>query len=133
MVALARQAHPDCRFAQGNLLDLPFQNGTIAGVVCMYAICHFSLEQVEQAFFEIHRVLRPGGIFLCAFHVGNQTVHLTYFEGSPFDLDFMLFPVDQIEGVLKKLGFTDLETTEREPNPDVEYPSDRAYIIARRP
>ena len=45
----------------------------------------------------------------------------------------MLFPVDFIRGTLKKCGFRVEEILEREPYPEVEYESRRAYVFAEKP
>jgi ubiquinone/menaquinone biosynthesis C-methylase UbiE len=124
---------PGIPFRKGNLLDLEFENDSVAGVVSFYAIVHFTKEQVETAFREVLRVLRPGGLFLLAYHVGEGTIHVEEFLGKKTDLDFIFFPTDFITGCLKKTGFAGIEVIEREPYPGVEYPSRRAYVFAAKP
>ncbi len=46
----ARVLHPGIHFRKGNILELEFENGSIAGIVAFYAIVHFTGEQVERAF-----------------------------------------------------------------------------------
>ncbi|MBI9082309.1 MAG: methyltransferase domain-containing protein [Desulfobacterales bacterium] len=129
----ARRLYPDIPFQKGNLLDLDFENASIAGVVAFYAIVHFTRDQVEKAFQEVFRVLKPNGILLFTFHVGGETLHIDTFLGREVDIDFMLFPAAFISQSLKTAGFTLVEIVEREPYPDVEYPSRRAYVFARKP
>lgn len=126
----ARTTHPDIHFRKGNILDLEFENDSIAGVVAFYAIVHFTREQVKKAFSEIFRVLQPGGIFLTAFHIGENTIHVDEFLGKKVDIDFMFFSTDFISDCLKKCGFEKIEIIEREPYPGVEYQSRRAYVFA---
>ena len=45
----------------------------------------------------------------------------------------MLFPVDHIVTCLEGCGFKLLEVVEREPYPDVEHQSRRAYALAAKP
>ena len=59
----ARTIHPEIHFRKGNILELEFENDSIAGAVAFYAIVHFTEEQVGIAFREVFRVLQPGGIF----------------------------------------------------------------------
>ncbi len=129
----ARTIHPEIQFRKGNIFELEFENDSIAGAVAFYAIVHFTEEQVEVACREIFRILQPGGIFLFTYHVGEETIHLEEFLGKNIDIDFMFFTTDFIYSCLKKSGFEKIEIIEREPYPDVEYESRRAYVFAIKP
>ena len=52
--------------------------------------------------------------------------------GVPLTMDFFLHPPAGICHGLEAAGFAVEEVAEREPYPDVEYPSRRAYIFARK-
>lgn len=129
----ARTLHPNVRFQAGNILALDFADGTLAGAVAFYALVHFTEEQVGVAVREIFRVLRPGGTLLLAFHVGEETLHLEEFLGRKIDIDFVFFTTDFIVRCLEESGFAGIQVTEREPYPEVEYPSRRAYVFATKP
>jgi SAM-dependent methyltransferase len=129
----ASNNHPQIAFRTGNMLTLDFEDDSIAGIVAFYAIVHFTKEQVEKAFREIFRVLKPDGLFLFTFHVGEETIHVEEFLGKQVDIDFMFFAVEFIVDCLRKCGFEKLEVIEREPYPEVEYQSHRAYVFARKP
>jgi ubiquinone/menaquinone biosynthesis C-methylase UbiE len=129
----ARAIHPEIHFQKGNILALEFKNDSIAGVVTFYAIVHFTEEQVEIACREVFRVLQPGGIFLLTYHIGEGTIHVEEFLGKKVDIDFMFFTSDFIHSCMKKIGFEKIEIIEREPYPDVEYESRRAYVFAIKP
>jgi ubiquinone/menaquinone biosynthesis C-methylase UbiE len=128
----ARTIHPNIHFQKGNILDLKFDDNSIAGVVAFYSIVHFTEDQVGTAFNEIFRVLQPNGIFLLTFHIGDKTIRVEEFLGRKVDVDFMFFSKDFISGCLKKSGFKKIEMMEREPYPEVEYQSRRAYVFARK-
>ena len=81
----------------------------------------------------MHRVLRPGGLLLLAFHVGDDTVHRDEWWGRRVSIDFTYFRPEEMELFLREAGFRVVETVEREPYPDVEHPSRRAYLFAERP
>jgi len=132
MLERARRTHPDIVFKRGDLLDLPFADESLSAVIAFYAIVHFSRGQVRKAFRETWRVLAPGGLFLCSHHVGDEIMHLSEFLGRTMDIDFMFFPTDFILRALQEAGFKRLEAIEREPYPEVEYPSRRAYVFARK-
>lgn len=132
LIDQARAIHPGLQFRKGNILDLEFADNSIAAVVAFYAIVHFVEEQVGRAFDQIFRVLQPSGVFLITYHVGEATVHLEEFLGKRIDLDFMFFGTDFILGCLERSGFERIEVIERDPYPDVEYQSRRAYVLARK-
>jgi ubiquinone/menaquinone biosynthesis C-methylase UbiE len=129
----ARTIHPEIHFQKGNILELEFENDSIAGVVAFYAIVHFTEERVGIACREVFRVLEPGGIFLFTYHIGEETIHAEEFLGKKIDIDFMFFTADFISSCLEKSGFEKIETIEREPYPGVEYESRRAYVFAIKP
>jgi ubiquinone/menaquinone biosynthesis C-methylase UbiE len=133
LLGQARTIHPEICFRKGNILELEFENDSIAGVVAFYAIVHFTEEQVGMAFREVFRVLQPGGVFLFTYHIGEGTIHLDGFLGKKVDIDFMFFTTGFILGCLKDCGFEKMEVIEREPYPWVEYESRRAYVFATKP
>ncbi len=129
-VEQARMVHPRIHFQKGNILEPEFADDSIAGVVSFYAIVHFTQDQVRTAFREVFRVLQPGGLFLFTYHIGEETIHLDEFLGKEIDIDFMYFPTAFISRSLRDCGFNKIETIEREPYPEVEYQSRRAYVFA---
>ena len=129
----ARTIHPEIHFRKGNMLELEFENDSIAGAVAFYAIVHFTEEQVGMAFREVFRVLQPDGLFLFTYHVGGKTIHVEEFLGKKIDIDFMFFTTDFISGCLRNSGFDKIEIIEREHYPGVEYESRRAYAFATKP
>jgi ubiquinone/menaquinone biosynthesis C-methylase UbiE len=129
----ARAIHPEIHFQKGNILELEFENDSIAGVVAFYAIVHLTEDQVEIAFREVYRVLQPGGIFLFTYHIGEKTIHQDEFLGEKVDIDFMFFTTAFISSCLNDIGFEKMEIIERAPYPGVEYESRRAYVFAKKP
>ena len=129
----ARTINPEIHFRKGNILELEFENVSIAGIVAFYAIVHFTEEQVGVAFGEVFRVLKPGGIFLFTYHIGKETIHVEEFLGKKVDIELMLFKTDFICRCLKKTGFKIIDVIERESYPGVEYETRRAYVFAIKP
>lgn len=129
----ASARHPSIRFQTGDMLALPLADGTAAGLVAFYAIVHFSPAQLRRAAAEMHRVLRPGAPLLLSFHVGEQVVHVDEMFGRRASVDFLFHPVDRVEDALRSAGLEVVEVIVREPYPEVEHPSRRAYLFARRP
>lgn len=131
LIAEARRRHPELPLEAGDMLALPLADGAAAGVVAFYAIVHFSPAQLRQALAEMHRVLAPAGRLLLAFHIGREPVHVEEFLGRPMSLDFEFFDPAQVASELREVGFETIEVIERDPYPNVEYPSRRAYLFAR--
>jgi SAM-dependent methyltransferase len=132
MLEQARKLNPQMLFREGNMLALDLGDATLAGVAAFYAIVNISGKSLPLIFREIHRVLKSGGLLLLAFHVGNEILHEDELWGQKISLDFLLFQPSDIKLDLEAVGFIIEEVVEREPYPEVEYPSRRAYIFARK-
>ncbi len=128
----ARKRHPDIEFVVANMLSLPLADSSLVGVIAFYSIVHFSRGELLRAVQEIHRVLCAGAHLLLAFHIGEGSVHVDDFLGRAVSLDFVFFDPELIRDELVRAGFAAIEVIERDPYPDVEYPSRRAYVFARK-
>jgi len=133
MVAQAQRLNPGIPFQTGNMLALDVPDAAWAGVAAFYSIIHIPRDDLPRALRELHRVLRPGGVLLLAFHIGQEVVHLDEWWGEPVSLDFFFFEPEEIAGHLCDVGLVVEELIERAPYPDVEHQSRRAYILARKP
>jgi hypothetical protein len=71
--------------------------------------------------------------FYFTFHIGDETIPIREFLGRNVDIDFMLFSTRFILTCLGKIGFKEIDLVEREPYPDVEYETRRAYVFAGKP
>jgi SAM-dependent methyltransferase len=134
MVDEAKRLFPGLQAVVGDMLDLPYANGSLAGVVSFYSIIHFSDEQLARAFAEMTRVLRTGGYVALAFHIGDEAIHREQWWDMPVVLDSRFLPVDLVTRLLEKSGLEVISVEQRESYaPEVEYQSRRAYIVAREP
>jgi len=133
MVSRARKLNPGIEFSSGDMQALPVPDEAWGGIVAFYAIVNLPNSEVGSAFREMWRVLRPGGLLLVSFHIGDEVVHLSNWWDIDVSIDFHFFPTELISNHMRAAGFEVKEITEREPYPDVEHPSRRAYILARRP
>src|SRR4051794_17712174 len=68
MVEQAGRLFPGLDVVVGDMLDLPFDDGSLGGVVAFYSIIHFHDGQLARAFSEMARALVRGGLVAVAFH-----------------------------------------------------------------
>jgi len=133
MLEQARKLNPDIPFRQGNMLCLDIPDGSLAGIAAFYATVNLPTESLPLVFREMERVLRPGGLLLLAFHAGDEIVHVDELWDQQVSMDFLFLQPPKIKLCLEAEGFVVEEIIEREPYPEVEYQSRRAYIFARKP
>jgi SAM-dependent methyltransferase len=133
MIAEARRLNPEIPFHQGDMLSLPDPDESWGGIAAFYCIIHIPRQKVVDALQEMRRVLRPGGVLLVTFHIGDQIEHVEEWWGKKVNLDFISYQPEEMEAWLEEAGFELEETLVREPNPEVEVATRRAYLFARRP
>jgi SAM-dependent methyltransferase len=133
MVEQALQLNPGIDFRRGNMRSLEDESESWGGIAVFYSIIHIPREEMIDALRELKRVLRSGGLLLLAFHLGHESIHRDEWWGEEVSLDFLMFGAGEMSAYLKGAGFEVEETIERDPYPDIEYQSRRAYIFARKP
>jgi SAM-dependent methyltransferase len=133
LVERARRLNPDITFHQGDMTALDMCDEAWAGITAFYSLIHIPRADMVHALRELRRVLRPGGLLLLSFHIGQDSIHLDEWWGHTVCVDFFLFQSDEMTGYLTAADFEIEEVIEREPYPTVEHQSRRSYIFARRP
>jgi SAM-dependent methyltransferase len=134
MIERALALNPGIPFEQGDMLGLSnLGDNSYGGIAAFYSIIHVPRPLVIQALQELKRVLRPAGALLLTFHIGQEIIHRDEWWGKEVSLDFIFFETEEMKGFLQAAGFELQEVIERDPYPEVEYPSRRAYIFARKP
>ena len=133
MVAEAQKLNHEIHFHQGDMLSLPDADNSWGGIAAFYCIIHIPRGKIVDAVREMKRVLIPGGVLLLSFHIGDEVKHLDEWWEKPVNLDFAFFQPAEMENWLEEAGYKVEETLVREPNPDVEVATRRAYIFASTP
>lgn len=138
MAGVAARRYPGMSCVAASMTDLPFADGAWGGAVCAYAVIHLGRDGRRRAYAEFARVIAPGGWLLLACHVSDpehaagQVAHAGEFLGARVDLDFRFLDPDEEAAGLRDAGFRMVSYLIREPWPDIEHQSRRAYLLVRR-
>ena len=115
------------------VICLPDADNSWGGIAAFYCIIHIPREQIVDALGEMNRVLKPGGVLLITFHIGKEIKHLDEWWERPVNLDFAFYEPAEMETWLKEAGYELEKTLVREPNPEVEVATRRAYLFEKKP
>ena len=132
MIKQARRLHPDIEFERGDMLDLQVEEGSLAGIVCFYAIIHLPRAKAATALEQMQRALRDGGRILVSFHGGEGSLHRDLWYEKRVAVDVTLFEREEMAGYLRAAGLVIEEIAERPPY-EFEYQTRRLYAFARKP
>jgi ubiquinone/menaquinone biosynthesis C-methylase UbiE len=97
-----RQKTSGCDALRGDAVALPFADETFSTVIAILVLHHLkSMELQDRAFHEIHRVMRPGGVFL-ALEISDTWLH----RASHFKSTFV--PISPVAAVVRltETGFS---------------------------
>jgi len=132
MIAEATRLNPGLRFQTGSMTNLDFDDGHFHGVCAWYSVIHIPDESLPAVFAEFHRVLRPGGLALVAFQIGDQPRTFKEMFGEQVSLTFYRRQPDTVALLLDEAGLTPYSGLVREPDDDGFESTPHAYLIARR-
>jgi SAM-dependent methyltransferase len=133
LIAQAQRLNPNIPFQVGNMLHLhSIADDSFGGIAAFYCLIHIPRPQMGTALGELLRVLRPGGTMLLTFHIGQEVRHFAEWWGHEVNLDFQFFERDEMKQWLTGAGFILDEVIERDPYPEVEVATRRAYIFAKK-
>jgi SAM-dependent methyltransferase len=128
MIAIARRDHPDLRFQVGTMTDLALADHSLAGIVAFWSVIHVPDQVMPGVLEQFRRVLRPQGLLLVGFHVGDETRHTSEgYTGRPINVDSHHRRPSKVMGWLRAAEFT-IEA-ELVIGPDEDVPG--AVIFAR--
>ena len=132
MIATARRLNPGLHFQVGSMTNLDFEDGLFDGICAWYSVIHIPDELLPRVFSEFHRVLRPDGVALVAFQVGDQPRTFKEMFGEQVSLTFYRRQPDTVALLLDEAGLEPYAGLVREPNDDGFESTPHAYLIARR-
>jgi len=64
MLKIAEKKFPNSNFVEADIRELPFKDNTFDIVICTFVIVHLKQVELEGAFDEVYRILKPGGSFI---------------------------------------------------------------------
>ena len=136
MCAVARAAGVPA--AAADMTALPLRAGSLAGLVCLYAVIHLDASARAVAYREFARVLQDGGRALIAFHTSDpehptgSEQHVDEWWGRPVDLTFRYLDPDEEVAALSSAGLALVARLDRSPHDGLEHPSHRSYLVVGR-
>lgn len=134
MLAKARAARPDLPFVAGSLAALPYADDTLDGVVLWYSIIHTDPGRHGTLLHEVARVLRPGGVVVVGFQVGEgaRDSGAAYAEhGLDVRLVRHRLDPDRVSAALAEAGLREVDRMVR--GPQGRERDDQAVVLAVGP
>jgi ubiquinone/menaquinone biosynthesis C-methylase UbiE len=116
LLKIAKERNPTVTFIEGNFLDLPFNDQTFDGVWSQAAFVHLeSIADVKKTLAESYRVLKKEGIInvYVKEQRGTHKTEIVDDIGVKAKRFFRYFTKDEMEGYMKKVGFTLKDVTIR--------------------
>jgi SAM-dependent methyltransferase len=106
MIRVARRDYPGFGFDVADVRDLPFDDASLAGVVCWYSLMFLALSERPAAFSELARVVKPGGYLVTAFKAGDSQVRRAGAStGLGVEFDVYWLSADEMERRVIDAGF----------------------------
>lgn len=132
MLLVARRRRVNDRLTCGDMRALPFRSGSFSGVVAFYSVHNLPRPELPIALAEIHRILKPSGVFVVATHLGEGEVYSDEFLGHKIDtVGGTLYGDDELLATLDGQSFVVEEVRFRDPLPH-EHDTERIYVTCRR-
>ncbi|MFG2044703.1 class I SAM-dependent methyltransferase [Dactylosporangium sp. NPDC048998] len=131
MVRVARRDYPDFAFDVADLRDLPFEDGSLAGVICWYSLIFLAPADRAVAFGELARVVKPGGYLVTAFKAGDGAVRRSgRSAGLGIEFDAYWLSPEEMERRVTEAGFATVFWAGRPAEEQESTP--QGYLLARR-
>jgi len=109
MVEVAQRVRPGFSYEVADLRELPFEDASLAGVVCWFSLIYLAPDARVPAFAELARVVKPGGYLVTAFKHGDGTLHRnapgSRVESFGIDFDRYWLPAREMEDRFAAAGF----------------------------
>ncbi|MER8231552.1 class I SAM-dependent methyltransferase [Streptomyces sp. NPDC094049] len=127
MVGHARRAHPELRFDEARMEELPVGDGELGGVLAHYSTIHTPPAELPALLAGLARALAPGGLLLVSFFGtgGPGPVRFDHKVAPAYS-----WPVDPLAALLTEAGLTPFARLLHDPASERGYLD--AHVLARR-
>ncbi len=106
MIRVARRDYPGFSFDVADVRELPFDDASLAGVVCWYSLMFLAPSDRPAAFSELARVVKPGGYMVTAFKAGDSQVRRAgRSTGLGVEFDVYWLSPEEMERLVIDAGF----------------------------
>lgn len=99
MLQQAKQQVHGVEFIQGDFRQIPTDNDLYDGVWANASLIYLNREDLHKALSEVHRVMKPGGVFFSSYRIG-------YGEQVVDNIFNQLYEQKEIEQILDDHGFS---------------------------
>ena len=107
MIRVARREQPGFDFEVADLRALPFDDASLAGVVCWYSLMYLAPPDRPAGFGELARVVKPGGYLVTAFKAGDSKLRRGgHSTGLGIEFDIYWLSPEDMERHVTEAGFT---------------------------
>lgn len=107
MIEVARREYPGLRFEVGSMTQLGLADGALGALIAWYSIIHVPDDAIGAVLAGFRRVLRPGGLLLLGFHVGDATPPKPREDGESWPESYVRRRrPSQVAAWLDEAGFT---------------------------
>jgi ubiquinone/menaquinone biosynthesis C-methylase UbiE len=130
MIEIARASHPGISFEVGSMTELAVADASVGGVLASFSIIHVPDAEIPAVFAHFHRVLRPGGVAMVGFHVGDRsTIKTEGYGGLPMKVQLHRRPIDRVAAWLRNAGLAVEALIHFAPDKE----AGSGFVITRRP
>jgi SAM-dependent methyltransferase len=130
-VELARRYNPRMDLVCGDIGGMPFEDGSLDGIISYYSIIHTPKKDISGIFDEFCRTLKTGGCLLIAVKAGATEGYQSQLLGIEAEIYFALFTKDEIISLFSQAGFR-LDFIEQRSPLDGEIRNDRIFAVGRK-
>ena len=89
------------------MTDLDLADDSLAGIVAFWSVIHVPDHAMPGVIEQFRRVLRPQGLLLVGFHVGDETRHTSEgYTGRPINVDIYYRRPSTVAGWLRDARFS---------------------------
>jgi len=130
-VELARINNPEMKFECADIVNMPFDDNTLDGLISYYSIINTPKIYVNRIFAEFRRVLKPDGYLLVSVKAGTTEGYIDDLLGVETKIYSSLFTKEEIVAYFSQAGFL-LEFFDKRNPYDFEISNERIFTLGKK-